>query len=221
MSFSLAELQNVIFNALAGCPSDAPQQAKDTAVTLAGASIFAGSWQPMEATRLPVRDYLRGTGEFKTEDSCRRAVVRAVDAVLNEVLNDDAVNAFIGAKACDSVDVVGACEQLLRKYLLWVLDGYLNYDGTSQCPFYNALQSTVCAFATEWSHAFGPMFTEAQGPHEFFSLLVTRGAWHGATAAARNPDDPKVRTIAAMVIQVFLMAKTYSPAMPFPSHFSL
>ncbi|CAG9582302.1 hypothetical protein LMJF_34_4200 [Leishmania major strain Friedlin] len=221
MPFSLGELQNVFLDALTGCPPDAPQQTRDTAVTVAGASIFAGSWQPLESTRVPVRAYLRGTGEFDTEDSCRRAVMRVVDATLNDVLNDDAVNAFIGAKACESADIVGACEHILRKYLLWMLDGYLHYDGTPQCPFYDALKSTVCAFSVEWGQTFGPMFAEAQSPDEFFSLLVTRGAQHHATAVATNPDDAKVRMATAMSIQVFLMAKTYSPSTPFPSRVAL
>ncbi|KAG5493396.1 hypothetical protein GH5_02142 [Leishmania sp. Ghana 2012 LV757] len=220
MPFSVSELQTAFCDALAGCPPDAPQEAREMAISLAGASIFAGSWQPMEATRLPVRAYLRGSGEFDTEDLCRAAVVRVVDAALHDLFGDDAVNAFIGAKACESADVVGACEQILRKYLLWILDGYLNYDGTDQCPFHEALKSTVCAFSTEWSQTFAPMFTEAESSNELFSLLITRGAQHRAAAAVTSPDDAKARMLTAMAIQVFLMAKTYPSNTPFPSHFS-
>ncbi|GET92491.1 hypothetical protein, unknown function [Leishmania tarentolae] len=216
MPFSLAELQNVFFDALTGCPSDAPQQTRDTAVALAGASIFAGLWQPMDATRLPVRAYLRGTGDFDTEDACRNTVIRVVDAALNDLLNDDALNALIGEKARESADVVGACVHILRKYLLWILDGYLNYDGTPQCPFHEALKSTVCAFSLEWGQTFGLMFEEAQSSDELFSVLVTRGARHYATAVVPNPDDAKVRMVTAMSLQLFLMAKAYSSNTPFP-----
>ncbi|KAG5468471.1 hypothetical protein LSCM1_02451 [Leishmania martiniquensis] len=220
MPFSLAELQSAFIDALAGCPPDAPEQTRDMAISLAGASIFAGSWQPLEATRLPVRAYLRGSGDFDTEDSCRSSVIRVVDAALAKLFSDDDVNAFIGAKACESADVVGACERILRKYLLWILDGYLNYDGTAQCPFCEALKSTMGAFSMEWSQTFGPMFAGGESPNEFFSLLVTRGLQHSAAAAATNLDDAKMRMVAAMAIQVFLLAKTYSPNTPFPSNYS-
>ncbi|KAG5494152.1 hypothetical protein JKF63_01987 [Porcisia hertigi] len=219
MPFCFAELQKVFLDALAVCPPDAPQQTREMGVSLACARLCSGSWFPMEQTRLPVRLYLRATGDFDTEESCIQTVERAVTTALEEVLHKSVATEFMGeASSCS--DIVGACTAILRRYLLWILYGYLSYDGTPQLLFCDALKNTVRRCRAEWKQRLLPMVHCGKHPEELFRFVVTSGTRQLCTSTVLSKADrAEVSLMAATLIQVFLMAEESPPGEPFPRSF--